>query len=30
MINDPNFSDNPGSYMGKDHYKINMNKVAKL
>ena len=27
MINDPNFSNNPGSYMGKDHYKINMQKV---
>lgn len=29
MINDPNFSNNPGSYIGKNHYKINMDKVAK-
>ena len=29
MINDPNFSNNPGSYMGKNHYKINMDKVVR-
>ena len=28
MINDPNFNTNPASYMGKNHYKINMDRVA--
>ena len=28
MINDPNFSSNPGSKLGQNHYKINMDKVA--
>lgn len=29
MINNPNFVKNPSSYLGANHYKINMDKVAK-
>lgn len=29
LINDPNYNTNPGSYLGRNHYKINMDRVAK-